>query len=326
MPAVRIGTRGSKLALAQAQEVKSALEAKGPGVAAEIVIIKTTGDDLTRGTPDAPERDVKGMFVKELEEALLKTQVDIAVHSAKDMPTDLPAGLVLAAVLERRDPRDALIAAGAKTLRDLPVGAKVGAGSLRRQAQIKKIRRDLEFLPVRGNVDTRLRKLEEGQYDALVLASCGLERLGLAGKISERLDVVRMLPAPGQGAIGIEARADRQEILEILKAVNSSATLSAVRAERALLKSLGGGCQIPIGALAIADEMGNLTLDAAVFSPDGLRTIRQKLSGSTQEPERIGITLASHLRAKGADRILFGLKSSEWKEKEKWKKPAQSTS
>ena len=309
MPVVKIGTRGSTLALAQAHEVKAAIE-RLAATSSEIVIIKTSGDDAPLDV--APGTDVKGMFVKELEEALLDGRIDLAVHSAKDLPTELPAGLILGAILARRDPHDAVSTRAGGPLAELAAGARVGASSLRRQAQVKRLRKDLEVLPIRGNVDTRLRKLDEGQYDAIILAACGLERLGLGARITQRLTSAQMLPAPGQGALAIELRADRPELAAVCAALDDARTRFAVIAERALLRSLGGGCQVPIAALGTIDDLGNLTLEGAVFTPDGQRVIRQSLSGAQESAERLGITLASHLRAKGADRLLFGQKAQSW--------------
>ena len=312
MSHVRIGTRGSALARAQANEVAQAIAARRPGTTTELVIIKTSGDDFTRGSAETVPDDVKGLFIKELEEALCDGRIDLAVHSVKDLPTELPEGLMLGAVLARGDARDAIVTRTGQSLAQLPAEARVGASSLRRQAQIKRLRRDVGVVAIRGNVDTRLRKLDEGQYDAIVLAACGLQRLGLGARATQILEPAQMLPAPGQGALGIELRADRAgvtDVGELCAALDDAPTHAAIRAERALLRSLGGGCQVPIAALAALDEHGNLTLDGAVFTPDGLRVIRQTLSGPREEAERIGITLASHLRAKGADRLLFGQKA-----------------
>jgi len=320
--ALKIGTRGSALALAQAREVQQLIAQRAPGTATEIVVIRTAADE---GGPkgDAIVPEGKGWFVKELEEALLDGRVDLAVHSAKDLPTDLPAGLTLGAVLPRRDPRDAVVTRDGRPLADLPAGARVGASSLRRQAQVRRLRKDVEPMTIRGNVDTRLRKLDEGQYDAVILAGCGLERLGLASRITERLAPREMLSAPGQGALGLEVRADRPELAALCAALDDAPSRLAVQAERAMLRSLGGGCQVPIAALATIDDMGNLTLDGAVFTPEGQRVIRQTLSGAKADAERIGITLASHLRAKGADRLLFGQKSMQ---AQSWRPTAPSTS
>lgn len=310
MTTVNIGTRGSALALAQAREVQTALMS----VASEIVVIKTGGDEGgPHGEGPLPSEGAgKGWFVKELEEALLSGRIDLAVHSAKDLPTELPEGLMLGAVMARRDPRDAVVTRDGKPLASLAAGARVGASSLRRQAQVKRLRPDLELLPIRGNVDTRLRKLDEGQYDAIVVAGAGLARLGLTGRVAQWLEPAQMLPAPGQGALGIEIRADRQDLVTLCASLDDAPSRLAVTAERAMLRSLGGGCQVPIAALAALDAAGNLTLDGAVFAPDGRRVIRQTLSGAQTEAERIGIMLASHLRAKGADRLLFNHKAQAW--------------
>ncbi|MBI4227752.1 MAG: hydroxymethylbilane synthase [Candidatus Omnitrophica bacterium] len=309
---IRIGTRGSALAQAQAQEVHAALASRAPGAAAEIIVIKAGGDEGgPHGEGPLPAGSGKGWFVKELEEALLAGRVDLAVHSVKDLPTELPAGLALGAILPRRDPRDVVVTRDRTSLALLPAGARVGASSLRRQAQLRRLRRDLELLSIRGNVDTRLRKLDEGQYDAIVLAGCGLARLGLAARVAQWLEPAQMLPAPGQGALGLEVRADRPDLLAVCARLDDAPSRLAVTAERALLRSLGGGCQVPIAALAALDAAGNLALDGAVFAPDGRRVVRQTLSGAQDDAERIGITLASHLRAKGADRLLFGQHSTQ---------------
>ncbi|MBI3333760.1 MAG: hydroxymethylbilane synthase [Candidatus Omnitrophica bacterium] len=305
---LRIGTRGSKLALAQAEEVKSALEKEHPGLTCELVILKTTGDDFTawKEKPAA----LKGLFVKEIEEALLKEEVELGVHSAKDLEVDLPEGLAIGAVLPRKDPRDAAVLKNEGTFKDLPQGSKVGVSSIRRRAQLLRIRRDLELLPLRGNVDTRLRKLEEGEVDALILAGCGLLRLGLERRISEWFDLAKMLPSPAQGALALEVRAEDAQTVELLKGLEDPNTHAEVNAERAFLKALGGSCQVPIGALARVED-GNLTLTGAVLSPDGLKQVREKISGPTQAAERLGRELASTLRAIGADRLLYG----HWTEK-----------
>ena len=315
--ALRIGTRGSKLALAQAGLVREALEKAHPGLACELVTIRTSGDELSAKQPDPKigtryivpgtesELAVKGLFVKELEEALIEGKVDLAVHSAKDMETDLPKGLAVAAVLRREDPRDALVARDGGGLKELAVGARVGVSSLRRVAQLKRLRRDLEYVEVRGNVDTRLRKLEEGEADALVLAAAGLIRLGLSARISEALDPAQFLPAACQGALALEVRADRADVAEIVKALDHAGSRAEFEAERALLRALGGNCRVPVGALGrVSDE--NMTLEAVVLSPDGLKAVRKSVSGSRASAARLGMELASHLRAAGADRLLYG--------------------
>lgn len=308
---MKIGSRGSKLALAQSQEVKGALEKAYPGLRVEVKVIKTSGDDFTSWKPEKGQRGLtplaplKGLFVKEIEEAILNKEVDLGVHSVKDLQADLPEGLVLGAVLKRADPRDALVARDGKDLAALPANARIGAGSLRRQAQLKRVRRDMEFLPIRGNVDTRLRKLEEGQVEALVLAACGLTRLGLGDRITQMLDPSKVLPAAGQGALGLEVREGDKEVEELLQVVNDPDSKTEVEAERAFLKALGGGCSVPVGALARV-QGESLTLTGIVLSPDGLKAVRKEIAGPRQAAERIGKELASHLRAAGADRLLFG--------------------
>ena len=306
---LRIGTRGSVLALAQAGEVKTLVEKKHPNLSCELVILKTSGDDFT--PPPAQNRtggaavNVKGLFVKEIEEALLAGKIELAVHSVKDLQAELPEGLTLAAILPREDPRDVLVTRGQEKLNTLKSGAGIGASSLRRQSQLKRIRRDLEIVPIRGNVDTRLKKLDSGECDALILAGCGLKRLGLSQRISEWLEPSRMLPASGQGALGVEIAEGDKEIDRWIQALDDSTAHAEVTAERALVKALGGGCDVPIGAHARV-QGANLTLVAAVFSPDGLKTVRKEISGSKEAAERLGKELASHLRAAGADRLLYG--------------------
>lgn len=300
---MRIGTRGSALALAQAEEAKRALEEAHPDVKCELCILKTTGDDFTSWKRN--KEKTKGLFVKEIEEALLKGKVELAVHSVKDLESTLMKGLILTAILPRIDPRDALITHDGKGLKTLAAETAVGASSLRRQAQLLRIRRDLKLLPIRGNVDTRLRKLDAGECGALILAACGLIRLGLQKRITETLDLDRMVPAPGQGALGIEIREDRIDVAKLIAAVNHPDSQSEVAAERAFLKALGGNCSVPVGALARIQD-GNMTLTGVVLSPDGLKAVRKQVQGSKQSAEKLGKELASHLRAEGADRMLFG--------------------
>lgn len=288
-----IGSRGSQLALWQSRWVASRLP-----VATEIEIIKTTGDKIT----DVPLARVgsKGLFTKELEEALLERRTDIAVHSLKDMPTDLPEGLILAAVPEREDARDAMVG---RTLEDLPHGAKVGTSSLRRTAQLKIVRPDLQIETIRGNLDTRLRKLDEGLYDAIVLAAAGLRRLGWGDRIAELLPVTVMCPAVGQGALAIETRGGDDPGARACAALNHTPTRTAVEAERALLAALGGGCQVPIGAHATV-EGGLVYLRAAVVRPDGSDIVKGEKEGPVEMAAQIGTLLARELIDAGADRIL----------------------
>jgi len=305
---LKIGTRGSALALAQANHVKELLERARPGAVVELVVIKTSGDDFSAGRTEAAEETaaLKGLFVKEIEEALLEKRVDLAVHSAKDMETSLPDGLEIGAVLKREDPRDAVVLRDSGSLAALPPGSRVGVSSLRRQSQLQRIRRDLELVPVRGNVDTRLKKLDAGECGALILAAAGLKRLGFAERIGEFLDPARFLPAPGQGALAVEIRAARDEVAEQVRALEDPGSRQEVEAERALLKALGGNCRVPVGALARVQDGNKLSMEGIVLSPDGLKAIRQSVAGPAKAAERLGKELASHLRAAGADRLLYG--------------------
>ncbi len=289
-----IASRGSQLALWQARWVAGQLAARGHET--RIEIIKTTGDKIT----DVPLAKVgtKGLFTKEIEEALLDGRADLAVHSLKDLPTELPAGLVLAATPEREDPRDAIVG---MRLADLAEGARVGTSSLRRSAQLRKLRPDLRMEPVRGNLDTRLRKLSEGRYDAIVLAAAGLKRLGWEDRIAEILPPEIICPAVGQGALAIETGAGPG--FEACRQLDHAPTRAAVTAERALLGALGGGCQVPIGAHATVAQ-SRLRLLGVVASPDGSDLVRDESEGPAAEAERIGRELGQKLLAAGADRIL----------------------
>jgi hydroxymethylbilane synthase len=294
---LRIGSRGSALALWQAEHVKARLEVLGHVV--EVRVIVTTGDK----TLDGPLESVggKGAFLKEIEEALLARDVDLAVHSLKDVPTALPEGLALSAILERADPRDAVLTADGRTLAALPHGSRVGTTSLRRQAQLRAARPDLAVADLRGNVDTRIRRLREGRFDAIVLALAGLARLGRAGEASEVLDTEVMLPAPGQGAIAIETRAEDPEVAQAVAPLDHPATARAVAAERAFLERLGGGCNVPLGAHAVADGDG-LHLRALVARVDGTRVVRGESRGA--EAESIGRGLAEDLLGRGAGELI----------------------
>ncbi len=290
-----IGSRGSQLALWQAKWIGARLAERGHET--RIEIIKTTGDKIT----DVPLAKVgtKGLFTKEIEEALLDKRIDLAIHSLKDLPTEIPAGLALAAVPEREDPRDALVGA---RLEDLPAGAKVGTSSLRRAAQLRVVRPDLEIESVRGNLDTRVRKLDEGRYRAIVLASAGLARLGWAHRIAEILSPDVMCPAVGQGALAVETRA-AGEARNICAALDHAATRAAVTAERAVLATLGGGCQVPIGAHAIVDGDA-VRLIGVVIAPDGTRAVRNKGTGAVADAEEIGRRVGRALLEDGAREIL----------------------
>ncbi|HXC30900.1 MAG TPA: hydroxymethylbilane synthase [Verrucomicrobiae bacterium] len=300
MKALRIGTRGSALAMWQARSVAKAL-ATSMGSEPEIVIIKTSGDKFQQAS--FSQIGGKGVFIKELEDALLEGRIDLAVHSMKDVPTELPGGLTIAAIGKREDARDALLSASGAVLAALPQGARVGTSSLRRQAQLLHARRDLHVLELRGNVDTRVEKLRRGDYDAIVLAKAGLDRLGLSEKITEVLSCDVSLPAAGQGAIGIETRAADAETLRLLAALEDRESRSAVTAERAALAGLGGGCQVPIGAWGRI-ENGKLLLDVAVLSPDGAQRLWEKDSGTVEEAEALGRRIAKKLRDGGAASLL----------------------
>jgi hydroxymethylbilane synthase len=300
LKALRIGTRGSALALWQARSIARALR-ETTGVEAEIVIIKTSGDKFQQTSFN--QIGTKGVFIKELEDALLEGRIDLAVHSMKDVPTEMPEDLTIAAIGKREDVRDALLSSSGATLASLPQGARVGTSSLRRQSQLLYARRDLRLLELRGNVDTRIEKLKRGDYDAIVLAKAGLDRLGLSGNISQVLPHNVSLPAAGQGAIGIEARTGDAETLHVLTGLEDAESRSAVTAERSALAGLGGGCQVPIGAWGRV-ENGKLALDVVVLSPDGTQRMWEKDSGTPEEAEAIGKRVAQKLRDGGAAALL----------------------
>ena len=302
MTVLRLGTRGSLLALAQSRWVAGELEVNG-GPEISLEVIRTLGDQHL----DQPLHEIsgKGVFTRELDEALLGERVQLVVHSLKDLPTDLPEGLCIAATPARVDPRDVLVGPEGEhtTLASLKEGAVVGTSSLRRVALLQAFRRDVTPRTIRGNVDTRLRKLDEGQFDAIILAAAGLTRLGLARRASERLERTSWLPAPGQGALAIVTRSEDAETRELVGALNDPDSLAAVSAERTFLEALGGGCQVPIGALGIPyDE--KLRLWGLVASPDGRRVVRGDLTGSLAEPQALGHTLAAQLQERGAVEIL----------------------
>ena len=304
---MKIGTRGSPLALWQARAVQQAIQAAG-GPPCELVVIRTTGDRLA--TRDLSTIGGKRLFVKEIEEALLNGRIDLAAHSAKDLPADLPPGLAIAAVLPRADPRDAVVlphgsaAAGGALQSALGGGTpRVGTGSVRRVAQLCRAVPRARFLAIRGNVGTRLRKLDAGECDALVLAAAGLVRLGLAERVSARLTADECLPAPGQGIVAIEARESDQAAAAVLAAIDDNAAHVALTAERALVEALGGDCRVPIGALAAPDG-ANLKMDAVVASVDGRRMLRRRAHGSADAAAELGADLAARLLADGAGEIL----------------------
>ena len=301
MNAIRIGTRASALALTQTEWVKRRLEEHDPHLRVEIVRIKTSGDRfLTSPVPAIG----KGIFVKEIEEALLERKIDLAVHSMKDLPTEITAGLTIAAAPEREDTRDALVARSPGGVKDLPSGARIGTGSLRRRAQLLHHRRDLSVEPIRGNVDTRLRKMDSGEVDGLIMAAAGLRRLGLAGRIGEYLAPEICLPAPAQGALALQTR-ENDPAVAAVAFLQHIPTMLEVTAERALLDRLGGGCQLPIGARAWV-EGDRLKLAGMVADPDGRKLIRREYAGDAKSAGRIGAELADQLLALGAGKLLDG--------------------
>ena len=304
MKLLRIATRGSALALWQANHIRERL-AQLHGIESELIRIRTSGDKFQGASVAqvSEQAGTKGIFIKELEEALLAGTADLAVHSMKDVPTENPAGLVFPAITKREDVRDCLISRAGAKLKDLAPGARVGTSSLRRQAQLRHHRPDLELLDLRGNVDTRLKKVAAGEFDAIVLATAGMNRLGASDKITQILPPEIMLPAVGQGALGIETRADDHETLRLVAELDDPESHEAVTAERALLRELEGGCQIPLGAWA-RRENGELRLEACVFSADGKEFVRKDLRGRPEEAEELGVRLGQILIEAGADRIL----------------------
>jgi hydroxymethylbilane synthase len=297
-----IATRRSRLALWQAEHVKARLEKAHAGLAVTLLPMTTTGDEMLEARLD--KAGGKGLFIKELEHALLEGRADLAVHSMKDLPAGMPAGFALAAILEREDPRDALVSLKFNSLDEMPKGAVVGTSSLRRAAQILERHPSLEARLLRGNVETRLAKLDRGEYDAVILAVAGLVRLGLAGRIRERLDPQDSLPAPGQGALGVECLDARADVKAWVAVLASPVAAACIRAERAVSHALGGNCSLPLGAYAEMQE-GRLRLRALVASADGRRVARADATGT--DPERLGAEVAERLRALGADDILKSL-------------------
>jgi len=297
---LRIGTRASQLALWQANWVKSELEKRYPDMEVTLTKIKTIGDKIL----DVPLAQVggKGLFVKEIEEAMLRGEIDIAVHSMKDVPTEFPEGLGLYCITEREDPRDAVISRNVK-FADLPQGAKIGTSALRRQAQLLKVRPDLEMVIIRGNVETRMKKLETENLDAVILAAAGLKRLGFADSVTEYLDTDLSLPAIGQGALGIECALANEEVKQAIEFFNHPDTARAVRAERALLWRCEGGCQVPIAAFGQAAD-GQLKLTGFIASVDGKTSVKGTVSGPADDCEKLGIQLAEQLLAEGGHAIL----------------------
>jgi len=301
MKAPRIGTRGSLLAKWQAEFVRKKI-LQATGVDAEIVIIKTTGDKLTQAS--FAQIGGQGVFIKELEEALLNGEIDLAVHSIKDVPTDVPSRLCFPVICRRDDVRDCLVTAkSGETLATLRKGARVGTSSLRRQAQLKHARPDFDIRELRGNVDTRLRKVASGEYDAILLAKAGLDRLGLSARIAEIFEPDVLMPAVGQGAIGVQARLKDEEMAEAIASLDDFETRQSIVAERALLGALQGGCQVPLGAWARI-ERGELIMEAVVCSPDGKQHVHQKSSAPPEQARELGFLLAQMLLDAGAGEIL----------------------
>jgi len=301
MTTIRIATRESQLALWQAYFIKAELERHHPGIVVEILGMKTKGDKIL----DVPLAKVggKGLFVKELEQAMLEDRADIAVHSMKDVPMEFPEGLGLSVICEREDPSDAFVSNHYNNVDELPQGAKVGTSSLRRQLQIKALRPDLQLLDLRGNVNTRLAKLDAGQYDAIILASAGLMRLDFHARIKSRLTDEQCLPAGGQGAVGVECRLSDTATIALLAPLHHADTADRVMAERALNKRLEGGCQVPIACFAEL-EGDQLWLRGLVGEVDGSRVLTTEIRGSRTEAENLGIAAAEDLLAQGAGEIL----------------------
>ncbi len=304
---IAIGTRGSQLALWQANWVKRSISRHHPGLSVELVIIKTKGDKIL----DVPLAKVggKGLFVKEIEEALLDRRIDLAVHSMKDMPADIPVGLCIGAIPEREEPRDVLIARSGLPLVRLDQGARIGTSSLRRSAQLLRFRPDIRIVPLRGNLDTRLKKLESEAMDAIVLAAAGVRRLGLADRITQVLDESIMLPAVGQGALCIEIRENDPRVAPVVAALDDLPTRRVVMGERMFLKRLEGGCQVPIAGHGHIDKNG-YTLTGLVCDVDGSHQVKQSLTGPENQSEQVGLQLAEMLLTMGAGEILERLNAN----------------
>ena len=299
MKRLTIATRRSRLALWQAEHVKRLLEARHAGLTVELLPMTTRGDELLDKRLD--QVGGKGLFVKELESAMAEGRADLAVHSMKDVPAELPPGFILAAIAGREDPRDAFVSAKHKTLKEMPEGSSIGTSSLRRAAQIAERYPKLEARLLRGNVETRLAKLDRGEYDAIVLAVAGLVRLGLAQRITSRLELDESLPAPGQGALGIECLQARTDVAGLIGCLNDEQAARCVRAERAVSRALGGNCSLPLAAYAVTKGSGML-LRALVASGDGRRVLRAQAEGA--DPEALGAAVADELRRRGAEEIL----------------------
>lgn len=306
MPSLRIATRQSKLALWQAEHVAALLRAAHPGLQVELVKIVTQGDRIL----DRPLADIggKGLFIKELEVALAEQRADIAVHSMKDVPSDLPPGMVLTAMLPRVDARDAFISKHFANLDALRSGARIGTSSLRRQCQLKQLRSDIQIVPLRGNVDTRLRKLDEGEFDAIILASAGLIRLGLGSSITQFLPIEQSLPAVGQGIIGIECREGDTRSVDLVRALHDDAAQTCIAAERAFAQRLEGSCQSPIGGYAELSG-NNVKVQGLIASLDGAQVFRDSILGPQRDAATLGRALAERMLFAGADKLLKELRT-----------------
>ncbi|MDE2860709.1 MAG: hydroxymethylbilane synthase [Chloroflexota bacterium] len=295
-----VGTRGSRLALAQTEEVLSHLRRASPGIEASVVVIRSTGDEM----PDAPLAGLgKGVFTGALESAVQDGSIDMAVHSLKDLPTATPDSLTVVAVCPRSDPRDVLVNASGCTLAEMPAGAVIGTSSPRRTAQLRALRSDLRVEPVRGNVETRIGRADGIGYEGVVVAAAGLLRLGLGSRIAQHFDPYDMVPEPGQGALAVEVRSDREDLLRLLEAIRDTSTHAAVAAERAFVEAMGGGCRVPIAAHA-AVEGDAIAMIGMVSSVDGSEMIKTRLTLESGEPEAAGRALAGELFAMGAAEIL----------------------
>lgn len=302
-----IGTRGSKLALWQSEHIKAMVE-EITGLPVRLKVIKTTGDKIL----DVPLAKVggKGLFTKELEVALMAGEVDMCVHSMKDVPTELPEGLFIAAMPERVDPRDVIVSGKGYTLDTLPEGARVGTSSLRRVAQVRHLRPDVEIVDVRGNLDTRMRKAEEGQVDAVILAAAGITRMGWADRITHYVEPEQMISAVGQGAIGVEIREDDEEMRHVMERIGHPETMECVTAERVVMRRLEGGCQVPIGAYARI-EGATMVMDAMVGSLDGSTIVRRRIEGPAGDPVGLGERMVRELLDGGAGEILASIRGAE---------------
>ncbi|MCX8007897.1 MAG: hydroxymethylbilane synthase, partial [Coriobacteriia bacterium] len=302
-----IGTRGSKLALWQAEHIKGMVE-EITGLPVRLKVIKTTGDKIL----DVPLAKVggKGLFTKELEVALMAGEVDMCVHSMKDVPTELPEGLCIAAMPERVDPRDVIVSGKGYTLDALPRGARVGTSSLRRVAQVRHLRPDVQIVDVRGNLDTRMRKAEEGLVDAVILAAAGITRMGWADRITHFVEPEQMISAVGQGAIGVEIREDDEQMRHVIERIGHPETMECVTAERVVMRRLEGGCQVPIGAYARI-EGRTMVMDAMVGSLDGATIVRRRLEGPAEDPVGLGERMVRALLEGGAGAILASIRGAE---------------